>query len=50
MAIAILSVLAPLWMFAGDNESFFGFLGFIAFPPGFLLWSAGVSISLIRSE
>lgn len=50
LVVAFFGPAGTLWVFSGDNESFFGALGFIAFPPGFLLWTLGVAISLLRSE
>ena len=48
--VASLAVIGTLWPFSGDPEGFFGIIGFIGFPPGFLIWSLWAAISMIRME
>lgn len=50
IAITVLVVVGSLWPLSGDPEGFFGVVGFLAFPPGFLIWSLAVAITMIRSS
>lgn len=48
--LALLVVVGSLWPFTGDPEGFFGIVGLIGFPPGFLIWTLAVAITMIRSS
>ena len=49
LLVALLFVIGTLWPFTGDEESFLGLLVFIGFI-GFLIWTLGAAISMIRSD
>jgi len=49
LLIALLFAIGTLWPFTGDEESFLGILTLIGFI-GFLIWSVGASIEMIRSD
>ncbi|MDH3607322.1 MAG: TIGR00366 family protein [Acidimicrobiia bacterium] len=50
VAIAALVFIGSLWPFGGDPEGFFGVVGLLAFPPGFLIWTLAMAIPMIRSS
>lgn len=49
LLVTLLFVIGTLWPFTGDEESFLGLLVFIGFI-GFLIWTLGAAISMIRSD
>ena len=49
LLVALLFVIGTLWPFTGDDEGFLAILALIGFP-GFLIWSLGASIEMIRSD
>jgi len=49
LLVTLLFVIGTLWPFTGDDESFLGLLVFIGFI-GFLIWTLGAAISMIRSD
>lgn len=48
--VASVAVIGTLWPFAGDPEGFFGIIGLIGFPPGFIIWSLWAAISVVRMD
>lgn len=50
LVLALLMVVGSLWPLSGDPEGFFGIVGLIGFPPGFLIWSLATGISMIRMD
>lgn len=48
--VASVAVIGTLWPFTGDPEGFFGIIGLIGFPPGFLIWSLWAAISVVRMD
>ncbi len=49
LVITLLIVIGTLWPFTGDDEGFLAILTFIGLL-GFLIWSLGASIEMIRSD
>ncbi len=49
LLVALLFAIGTLWPFTGDEESFLGILTLIGFV-GFIIWSLGASIEMIRSD
>jgi glucan phosphoethanolaminetransferase (alkaline phosphatase superfamily) len=49
LLVALLTAIGTLWPFTGDEESFLGILVFIGLF-GFLIWTLGAAISMIRSD
>ena len=49
LVAALLFAIGTLWPFTGDEESFLGILTLIGFI-GFLIWTLGAAIDMIRSD
>ena len=49
LLIVLLFAVGTLWPFTGDEESFLAILTYIGFM-GFLIWTLGAAISMIRSD